>query len=238
MDAKQLLRDGKVRDAIQALGATLRARPDDTSARTFLFELLCFSGEWDRASRQLDLLCDASREAELGSILYRSALHAERARHHYAEVDGEPEEAPPVGGALNGRAIHSISDADPAVGGKLEVLVAGSYRQLAFHHIRSLRMEAPRRLRDTLWVPAVIETSPALGEGSLGEALLPTLYPFSWKHPRESVWLGRETVWAHDELGRERPQGQRVLLVDGEEVPFLEIRELRVTAAARSVAHE
>ena len=67
----------------------------------------------------------------------------------------------------------------------------------------------------------------------LGEVLVPAIYPFSWKHDDESVWLGRITDWMTDqEHGDfEYPLGQKVLLVDGEEVPFLEIRSLEFHAA-------
>ena len=75
-----------------------------------------------------------------------------------------------------------------------------------------------------------------LHDGRLGEVLLPVLYPFSWKSPRETVWLGRETVWTDDD-GVERLLGQKTLLVDGEEVPLLEVRELEI-AITQAAAHE
>jgi len=46
-----------------------------------LFELLCFQGQWDRAEKHLHLLADVNKEAQLGAVLYFSALHAERVRH-------------------------------------------------------------------------------------------------------------------------------------------------------------
>ena len=56
--------------------------------------------------------------------------------------------------------------------------------------------------------------------------MIPALYPFSWRHEDEQVWLGRLTDWLADEKGRESPTGQKMLLVDGEEFPFLEVRSL------------
>jgi type VI secretion system protein ImpE len=55
---------------------------------------------------------------------------------------------------------------------------------------------------------------------------MPAVYPFSWEQPDEQVWLGRVTDWFVDEEGREFPAGQKMLLVDGEEFPFLEVRSL------------
>ena len=54
----------------------------------------------------------------------------------------------------------------------------------------------------------------------LGEVLIPAIYPFSWKSQDEAAWLGRITEWSADDEGREYPSGQKILLVDGEEVPF------------------
>ena len=48
--AKRLFEEGKVREAQGELSAYLRERPADTAQRTFLFELLCFAGEYDRGS--------------------------------------------------------------------------------------------------------------------------------------------------------------------------------------------
>jgi type VI secretion system protein ImpE len=39
------------------------------------------------------------------------------------------------------------------------------------------------------------------------------------------------TEWKRDENGDEVPFGQKMLLVNGEEVPILELRDLQVTVA-------
>ena len=84
MNAQQLYQDGRLSDAIQMLGGNLRHDPTLVRERTFLFELLCFAGEYERAEKHLDLISESSREAEMGSLLYRSALHAERVRQEMA----------------------------------------------------------------------------------------------------------------------------------------------------------
>jgi type VI secretion system protein ImpE len=43
--------------------------------------------------------------------------------------------------------------------------------------------------------------------------------------------LGRATVWDAAENGEEIPFGQKLLLVDGEEFPLLEVRTLEIAAA-------
>lgn len=51
MQARTLYEAGQLEEAIAALGADLRGDPTDLRRRTFLFELLCFAGEYDRAEK-------------------------------------------------------------------------------------------------------------------------------------------------------------------------------------------
>lgn len=226
--ARQLFEAGKVRDAVQELTAYLREHPTDVAERTFLFELLCFSGDFARAEKQLSVLAQGSQGAEMGAVVYYAALHAEKTRH---ELLGKEDSARRNGGGsppgtLNGKPFATLRDADPDIGARLEVFAAGSYLWIPFEHIASVEMEPPRRLRDTLWTPAHVVTGPSFQGTELGEVLIPAIYPFSWKSENEAVWLGRVTDWAADENGTEYPSGQKVLVMDGEEVPFLEIRKL------------
>jgi type VI secretion system protein ImpE len=234
LTAKELFKAGKVREAEKMLTAYLREHPSDTAQRTFLFELLCFEGEYARAERQLGVLADGSIEKETGAIVYYAALHAEKTRHELFEKEVFPSDstgsaastASPAG-ELNGKPFTDLRDADPDIGARLEVFAAGAYLWLPFEHVASLEMGPPQRLRDTLWAPALVQTAPSFRGMDLGEVLIPAIYPFSWKHPDEAVWLGRVTDWSADEEGRESPTGQKILLADGEEVPFLEIRSLQ-----------
>ena len=80
MTAQELFRAGQLADAIKALSAEVRDNPTDARRRTFLFELLCFAGEYERADKQLEVLGQAGPSSEIGVLLYRSALYAERQR--------------------------------------------------------------------------------------------------------------------------------------------------------------
>jgi type VI secretion system protein ImpE len=234
MKAEDLFREGKLEDAIRNLGSELRDDPSNARKRTFLFELLCFAGEYDRAEKQLDLLGDENKDAMLASLLYRGALNAERTRQEMFE-DGKL--APPVldppktGGLLNGKPFESICDADPRVGSRLEVIAAGDYLWIGFEHIAQMAIEAPKRLRDTLWATARLRTGPSFKGQDLGDVLLPALAPDSVASDDPDIRLGRVTEWFRDESGLEFPLGRKVLLVDGEEVPLLEVRTLEIQAA-------
>lgn len=231
MDANALYRDGRIDEAIQALGAALRRDPMDAQRRIFLLELLCFAGEYDRAEKQLDVIAKRSKEAGAGALLLRSAVHAAGTRRRMLASGTLPPpsaEADPVSGTLNGHAFSALTDADPRLGPRLEVFAAGQYTLLPWAHIASVRIEAPKRLRDLLWASATVRTGPTFKGTDLGEVLLPVLTADACTHPEGAVRLGRTTVWELSPDGLEMPRGQKMLLVDGDEFPFLEIRELDI----------
>ena len=224
MTARQHYEAGKLNEAIEALGAELREHPSDTQRRTFLFELLCFAGNWDRADKQLDILAGEDKDRRLGALLYRAAIQAERTRQEMFQTalpsNGD---VPPARGTLNGAEFQSLEDADPRLGARLEVLAGDNYMWIPFAHIAKIEMQPPKRLRDLLWAPATVETGPAFGGSPLGEVLLPVLSPASHSHSDDGVRLGRVTVWESD-----IPYGQKLLAVDGEEIPLLELRKLEI----------
>lgn len=231
----ELYRAGRLDEAIEVLGAALRNDPADTRRRTFLFELLCFAGEYERAARQLTVLADGGREAELGAMLYRGALVAEQTRQamfREGELPGAGRRASAVGGTLDGRTFDSLTDADPRIGARLEVIAAGRYLWIPLEHIESVRVQPPQQLRDLCWATALVRTGPAFRDQELGEVLLPVLTPGAAQHPDPQVRLGRVTVWETLDGGAEVPVGQKLLLVDGEEVPVLTVRELAISPAA------
>ncbi len=236
MNPHELYRSGRLNDAIKALSAELRDNPTDAQRRTFLFELLCFAGEYERADKQLEVLAEAGPESEMGVLLYRSALYAERQRHDLFERGGLPsaqDEAAERSGVVNGKDFSTISDADPRSGARLELFAAGNYLLLPLEHVASIQIPPPRRLRDLLWTPAAVRTTPAFKGTELGEVLLPVLAPFSWRHPDEAVRLGRMTVWEKpDGYEYQVPFGQKMWLVDDDEIPFLELRSLEFNPAS------
>ena len=79
-EAKELLAAGHLEEASAALLRQVKANPNDSASRTFLFELSCLSGDWDRAERQLDVIGQQSTEAQLGVMVYRANINAERER--------------------------------------------------------------------------------------------------------------------------------------------------------------
>ncbi len=223
---------GQLGAAIEALGVELRNFPADAQRRTFLFELLTFAGDWSRAQKQLDVLAKNGHMAEAGTMLYRSAIEAERVREHMFDTGDFPTTAAPspVGGTLNGEPFTSIEDADARLGARLEVIAGGRYLWIPFAHLASVTMPAPARLRDLHWAPAQLRTGPSVADKELGEILLPALSVGAWRHADDDIRLGRATDWEDLPSGDFAPVGQKLLRVDDRLVPLVDVRELVIAS--------
>jgi type VI secretion system protein ImpE len=236
MSARELLQAGKLDEAIQTVSAEVRDNPQDVKRRTFLFELLCFAGDFSRAEKHLDLAAQGSQSAEMGALLYHAALHAERTRHDLFSKQQYPLPKHSTGLdemsiTINGKSYHSLRDADPRIGLNLEVFAAGSYMWIPFGLLNSIEIAPPKRLRDLLWLPAKIRTSDKYEERELGEVLLPALTPFASQHANANVRLGRATLWEETPEGETIPVGQKLLLADDDELPILEVRSVQIAMA-------
>ena len=64
-DARQLLSQGRPADALARVQADVRADPASPKHRVFLFQLLCLTGQWERAMTQLNVLADIDPDATL-----------------------------------------------------------------------------------------------------------------------------------------------------------------------------
>jgi type VI secretion system protein ImpE len=78
--AKALYDSGDLSAAIEEITREVKANPTDAARRSFLFELLCFAGEWERAERQLGAIGRGNVGAEIGAQVFRNCLRAEQDR--------------------------------------------------------------------------------------------------------------------------------------------------------------
>jgi type VI secretion system protein ImpE len=85
MGAKELFDAGNLSGAIDQLNQEVRSNPRDLRNRIFLFELLCFAADYERAERQLGAIAQTSSDVkvEMGSQVYRNVLEAEKARQAF-----------------------------------------------------------------------------------------------------------------------------------------------------------
>ncbi len=90
-DAKARLDAGDLKGAVEAALGVVKANPTNIPARTFLFELSCFSGDWDRAEKQLEVIGHQDANAMIGSMMYRQNFKNERDRMRYFSDGLAPE---------------------------------------------------------------------------------------------------------------------------------------------------
>jgi type VI secretion system protein ImpE len=80
MNAGELFKAGKLSEAIDAQLKEVKAKPADHGQRLFLFELLAFAGDLDRAQRQIEAINYNQMELDAAVLAYRRLLDSERAR--------------------------------------------------------------------------------------------------------------------------------------------------------------
>src|SRR5689334_7942948 len=98
MNATEFFKAGQLPQAVEAQLKEVKAHPQDHGKRLFLFELLAFSGDLDRARKQLDVVKYDTLEQEAATLQYRKLLDSEGLRRrlfqesHPPEFFGEPPE--------------------------------------------------------------------------------------------------------------------------------------------------
>ncbi len=90
MEAKELIRAGKLGEARTFLVSEVKARPADPGVRTLLFQVMALLGEWDKAERQLDVLAAQDVATEIGVQTYKNILSTERQRCEVFEFKRRP----------------------------------------------------------------------------------------------------------------------------------------------------
>jgi type VI secretion system protein ImpE len=80
MEAAELLRQGKLNEALEALQNQIRSDPSNSKHRVFLFQLLCVMGQWDRALTQLNVAAGMDPKTLLMKEVCQQALQCEALR--------------------------------------------------------------------------------------------------------------------------------------------------------------
>ncbi len=89
--AHELYQDGKLDQAIETLGATIKAKPTDVNSRGFLAELLCFAGNHARVDTMLDQMTALDQALAVPLALFRQLVRADLARQQFYEEGRLPE---------------------------------------------------------------------------------------------------------------------------------------------------
>jgi type VI secretion system protein ImpE len=89
MNAEALLDADQLDEAIAAMNGEVRSHPADIDRRAYLAELLCRSGNLDRADIILDAISELDPGAGVGVSLFRQLVRAEQARQQF-QAQGSP----------------------------------------------------------------------------------------------------------------------------------------------------
>ncbi|HZS84166.1 MAG TPA: type VI secretion system accessory protein TagJ [Stellaceae bacterium] len=90
MDAAELLRGGKLEEAVARLLDQIRADPANPKLRIFLFQLSCVTGAWERAKTQLEVAHQMDQGAMLMARVYGGAIACEAARRQAFTGEAAP----------------------------------------------------------------------------------------------------------------------------------------------------
>ena len=80
MKADELIRAGKLDEALSSLKEAVRDDPAEWRQRVFLFQLLSVLGEWEGALAQLNVVAEMNADCMLLAQMYRPALNCEALR--------------------------------------------------------------------------------------------------------------------------------------------------------------
>ena len=130
--------------------------------------------------------------------------------------------APATSGDIDGTRFEWMADADMRFGPVLEAVVNGRYFWLPFAQIRTILIEAPTDLRDSVWLPAKMKLA---NDGEV-VAFIPTRYPGTALHGTPAERLARATSWADAGADTFVGTGQRVLSTDQADVALMDARAI------------
>lgn len=114
-DAADLFKQGQLDEALAAQLTAVKANPADQAKRLFLFELLLFAGDLDRAERQAEAI-NYGDNRDLGLLIYKKFVQAERARRLVFAGSAEPKffGPPPEHFRLRLDALAALKNGDEA----------------------------------------------------------------------------------------------------------------------------
>lgn len=121
MNATELYRAGRLDDAVAAQVQAVKNDPADQGKRLFLFELLAFAGDLDRARRQIDAVNYGQLELDAAVLNYRKLLDAEATRRRVFREGIMPQFLVPPPEHLGPRleAVTRLRAKEPAEAAKL-----------------------------------------------------------------------------------------------------------------------
>lgn len=257
MTASELFKAGHLANAIDEQLAEVKAKPSDAAKRLFLFEMLLFAGDVDRAAKQGDLVKFQEVEIDATMAGYLKLCEMEKKRRQVLRQGTLPGSFGQISDIATKRveALGMLRDSKPADAAALleknaPATLSGTINGKPFEGLVDCDdIFAPLLEVVTstgyYWVPLAnirkLKTNPPkfprdlywlpahldLGDQE-GPVFLPALYPFSHESADDAVKLGRKTDWVGGEGTPVRGLGQRTFLVGDDALGLLDIRDLEV----------
>src|SRR5687768_983599 len=121
MSASDHFRAGRLNEALAEAQAAVRSRPNDEGSRYLLAELLCFTGELDKADKQLDALRDLDPKSMMTVSMFRQLIRSEQAREQFYHDGRVPEfiEKPTPNLELHLKASMLVREGNTAEAGRV-----------------------------------------------------------------------------------------------------------------------
>lgn len=132
------------------------------------------------------------------------------------------EQAPTVGGTVNGEPFQWLADTDSRLGPVLELVLNGKYFWVPAINIQKLVLEVPVDLRDLVWLPVQVTWM----NGGSAACFIPARYPGSAASADSAIRLARKTEWREPFPGHAFGLGQKMFATDARDYALFEIREL------------
>lgn len=188
MEASDLFREGKLDEAIEKQIALVRSAPADHNKRLFLFELLVFRGDLEKAMKQADVISYKEIELETALQAYKKLVESEEKRRRFFSQGLLPSflTAPPDHVTLRMEAVNRLREGNDAEAS--ELLEQANERIPQFQGMLNQKMYKELRDADDLF-GSVVEVM-AKGEYfwvPLEQVATIAMNPPSF--PRDLMWI-------------------------------------------------
>jgi type VI secretion system protein ImpE len=263
MHPQELIKEGRLTDALAALQSQIRTEPSNARHRVFLFQLLSVMGQWGRALTQLNVAGELDAEALPMVQTYREAIQCEALRAEIFAgkraplIFGEPQDW--IG--LMVEALR-LDASDPSH--------AAALREQAYEQAPARRgsingeafawlMDADRRLGPVLeavvngryfWIPFSRIARIEIDVPSDLRDTVWTAATFTWTNGAQAVGLIPTrydgSIDSHDDaikLARrtewlgERGLGQRMFASDAADYALMDVRTIELAMEEEAAAH-
>lgn len=96
MDARDLIKAGKLSEARSQLVEEVKSSPANLNSRTLLFQVQAYAGEWEKARRQLEVITTQDANRETGVQVYLNLIQAETERIEVFQHKRQPSFLPEI----------------------------------------------------------------------------------------------------------------------------------------------